>query len=83
MSRPILTSLLAAACVAVTALPAHAQLSPFRAGGSGGFTSQDFRIQNSQARKLVDNTTPADGRSEKWQNPRSGASGTITILSSF
>lgn len=81
MSRLLATALLA--IVPFASLPAHAQLSPFRAGGSGGFTSEDFRMQNNAARRLIGHTNPHDGASEKWQNPRSGASGTITILNSF
>jgi surface antigen len=67
------------------ALPvaAQAQTNPFRSSRIGtGLTNEDRVAMGAAGRRLYDQPTVADGASDQWSNPKSGNSGTITVLQS-
>lgn len=82
MARRIHRLVLALGLAAVTLGGAAAQMSPF---GLSGFTltDEDLRIIGEQAQPLYAFPPPPNGSSEKWNNPTSGNSGTMTLLESF
>ena len=45
------------------------------------FTDEDWSLLRSTAREVLDNG--ADGSEDSWENPDSGSSGSIKVLSSF
>ncbi len=63
-------------------LAAEAQINPFR-GTRAGLTSEDFRIMERTARQLAAEGNVADGASKEWSNPRTGASGSVTVAGTF
>ncbi len=82
MRRPT-TMLLFTGIALSPAITAQAQVNPFRSSSGAGMTAEDSRMQNTAARRLVANSNPHDGATEDWKNPRTGASGTITVVNSF
>ena len=77
------TMLLLSGLTLAPAFSAQAQVNPFRGSTGAGLTSADFRMQDAAARRLVSHGTPADGAAESWSNPKTGASGRVTVESTF
>ena len=82
MNRPRL----AATVLAATLVPALAiaQVNPFKTRwGAGRLRREDIRLLMESSRRLLASPTLADGQSESWQNPRTGASGSVTAEHTF
>ena len=80
MRKPSL--LLAAAVFAVAlAAPASAQINPF--GRDTRITSEDLKLIDAASSKIYKAEAPAVGTAEKWSNPTSGNSGTVTLTRIF
>ena len=69
--------------LALSAVPTQAQVNPFRGSTGAGLSSADFRMQEDAGRRLVSHGSPANGATENWSNPKTGASGTVTVESTF
>lgn len=74
------TASLALAIVSALALisPASAQINPFARGGSG-ISNDDAKYIEQASSKLYKTDNPVVGASEKWSNPGTGNSGTVTL----
>ena len=64
-------------------LAAHSQINPFRSSSRAGLRASDFRAIDEAARRLAAHPDVRDGTAESWNNPETGASGTITVASTF
>src|SRR6516162_7422308 len=77
----------AAIVLALTAgwsLAAQAQINPFRDNWAGPqLETSDFALLMQTAEKLYTQENVADGASESWNNPLTGASGSVTVVNSF
>ena len=80
--RSTVSWLLCATLIAL-AIPARAQINPFRGSSGAGLTASDFHMQDTTARKLTQQSDPHDGETRNWTNPRTGASGRVTVVNSF
>ncbi len=61
-----------------------AQVNPFQSSRIGtGLNNADRQAMGTAAQQLIRQDTVLDGASDKWSNPKSGNSGTITVLHSF
>ena len=68
----------------VLPLAAHAQVNPFRSSRVGsGLNQDDLKALGAASQRLYTQNSVADGTSDTWSNPRSGNSGTVTVLQSF
>jgi surface antigen len=74
----------AALCLCVVAWPptSDAQISPFRSSRTH-LRGDDQTLMNSAASQLYQQDTVADGAADHWSNPKTGNSGTVTVLQSF
>jgi len=64
--------------------PAHAQFNPFYAtNNQPALTGEDFRLLDESAAKLNTDPKLRTGQVERWNNPASGASGTVTVTRIF
>lgn len=82
MIRSALIVMLGAAC----ALPlvAHAQVNPFRSSRIGsGLSQEDLKELGAASRQLYAQDNVANGTTDTWSNPKSGNSGTVTVMDSF
>ena len=82
MIRSAFLVMLGTAC----ALPpvAHAQLNPFRSSRIGsGLSQEDLNALGDASRRLYTQDSVANGASDTWSNPKSGNSGTVTVVDSF
>jgi surface antigen len=82
MNRRLTLALLAGTGLLLP-IAGQAQLNPFRSSWRAGLSNEDFRLMNQAAEQLRNKTNVPDGTSTEWSNTRSGASGTITIDSTF
>jgi surface antigen len=71
----LLLLLLIAACAAQ---PAVAQINPFRGSRGTPLTSADITALTEATNRLLDRPQLVTGGTETWNNPQSGASGTVT-----
>jgi len=65
------------------AQPACAQINPFRGSFANRLTNDDFKTLSDAASSLLGRDTLTTGATEAWQNPKSGASGTIEVGRGF
>jgi surface antigen len=64
--------------------PVQAQINPFRTNRAAPRLDRtDLALLDQAAEKLYTQENVADGASESWDNPRTGASGSVTVVSSF
>jgi surface antigen len=71
-------------CTVVWATIPHAQINPFYNQESGpGLSGDDFPLLHAAATRLYQQDVVADGAASQWSNPKTGDSGTITVLQSF
>ena len=64
--------------------PVQAQINPFRTNRAAPRLDRtDLELLDQAAAKLYTQENVADGASESWDNPRTGASGSVTVVSSF
>jgi surface antigen len=61
---------------------AMAQINPFGRSDTVPLDSDDIQIMRSAATKLTLNNA-AIGQTETWQNPKSGRSGSVSLLQTF
>jgi surface antigen len=57
--------------------PASAQINPFGRTLANRLTNDDFQIMSDAASSLLGREKLTPGATEAWQNPKSGASGTV------
>jgi surface antigen len=67
--------LLIAVCLSV---PAWAQINPFRGSSGTPLNAADIAALTEATNRLLDQPQLAVGASDVWNNPQSGASGTVT-----
>ncbi len=60
----------------------QAALNPFRTSRTG-LNDADLQAMNAAAARLYQQDTVANGATDRWSNPRSRNSGSITVLQSF
>jgi surface antigen len=75
LCRRVLTVLLIGACLSQSAF---AQVNPFRRSRGTPLNSADIQALTDATNRLLDNPDLTSGASETWNNPQSGASGTVT-----
>jgi len=75
--------LLLASLAGAVPIGAQAQVNPFLSSSSAGLRSSDFQVMHDAARKLAAQGHPADGTSQAWSNPQTGASGSVTVEGTF
>jgi surface antigen len=74
--------LLLAALLAIgVAAPASAQINPF--GRDQRITNEDLQLIDAASSKLYKTETPQLGAAERWSNPTTGNSGTVTLTQIF
>ena len=78
--RPLLTLL--AGLSLLLPLTFQAQVTPYGFWQSD-LTNEDFRAIDGAARELAARGNAPDGASKQWQNKRTGASGSVTVVNSF
>lgn len=78
---PRVKPLLLALFLASASTMAVAQMSPF---GTSGFTmdQSDIESMSSAAQPIYQSPPPANGSQYEWSNPKTGSSGTMTLLES-
>jgi hypothetical protein len=59
--------------------PACAQINPFHGSFANRLTNDDFQTMSDAASSLLGRDKLTTGATEAWQNPKSGASGTIEV----
>ena len=75
-------ALAAAVLVGTLAVPAQAQLSPFKRSGFD-LSEEDLDMLGAAAQKLyIDESVPV-GTVETWSNPASGNTGTVELIGIF
>jgi hypothetical protein len=69
------------ACSVVLFCPplAQAQINPFRGGSRAGLRSDDLKLMEDAASKLLARPDLSVGSTEAWFNDRTGASGTVSV----
>ena len=75
VQRRILSWLLIATCLEQ---PALAQINPFRGGRATPLNADDIAALTKATNDLLDRPQLVAGGTETWNNPKSGASGTVT-----
>ena len=77
-------ALLALLCLWLSLFPTtpQAALNPLRSSVTG-LNSADLRAMSAAASGLYQQDTVSDGATANWSNPKSGNSGSITVLQSF
>jgi len=73
--RRLLPMLLVAACLAQ---PALAQINPFRGSRGTPLSRDDIAALTDATNRLLNRPHVAVGDAESWNNPQSGAGGTVT-----
>jgi surface antigen len=58
--------------------PALAQINPFRGTSATPLNNDDIAALTDATNRLLDRPQLAKGNSDTWNNPKSGASGTVT-----
>jgi hypothetical protein len=58
--------------------PALAQINPFRGSNRTPLNADDIEALTAATNRLLDRPQLVAGGSESWNNPKSGASGTVT-----
>lgn len=82
MLRSFFVVMLCWACV--LPLAAQAQVNPFRSSRVGsGLNQEDLKALGAASQRLYEQDSVANGASDTWSNPKSGNSGTVTVLQSF
>ncbi len=82
MLRSFFIVMLCSACAFPVA--AQAQVNPFRSSRVGsGLNQDDLKALGAASQRLYTEGGVADGASDTWSNPKSGNSGTVTVLGSF
>lgn len=73
-----------AVCLCVNAWPSisDAQINPFQSS-SRHLRGDDWTLMTDAASQLYQQDTVADGAASHWSNPKTGDSGTVTVLHSF
>jgi surface antigen len=66
----------------VVASAATAQINPFRRSNAAVLDGDDLQIMNSAASRLTQKNVSV-GQTETWQNPKSGRSGSVSLLETF
>jgi surface antigen len=74
IQQRVLLSLFVAACLAQ---PAAAQINPFRGSRSTPLNAADLAALQEATIRLLDRPRLVAGGTEAWNNPQSGASGTV------
>ena len=74
--------ILAAAMIAVFGASAVAQINPFGRSGSG-VSGDDTKYIEAASSKLYKADNPQVGAVEKWSNPATGNSGTVSLMQVF
>jgi surface antigen len=79
-----LTLSAAALCLCAIAWPLNsdAQINPFQSSRAH-LRGDDFALMSAAASRLYQQDTVADGATDQWSNPKTGDSGTVTVLHSF
>jgi hypothetical protein len=75
MVRRLLLVLLIAGCLSPSVF---AQISPFRGSRGEPLSQADITALTDATNRLLDRPQLATGGTETWNNPQSGASGTVT-----
>jgi hypothetical protein len=73
-------------CLCLSLLPtiSHAQVSPIPSSRlETGLNDADRRAMSAAAARLYQRDTVTNGATDTWSNPRSGNSGSVTVLQSF
>jgi len=70
---------LAVGLALAAAQPAGAQINPFRGSFANRLTNDDFQAISDAASSLLGRDNLTVGATEAWQNPKSGASGTVEV----
>ena len=63
--------------------PARAQVNPFGDSPNSPFSAGDFEVMTEAAEHLFAETAMTPGASRTWQNPKTGVSGTVGVVSNF
>ncbi len=76
--------LLVALSLAAVALPtiSEAQINPFQSSRTG-LRGDDLTLMSAAASQLYQQDTVTNGAEDHWSNPKTGNSGTVTVLQSF
>jgi len=84
-SRAIPGLAAAAMFVAAQVLPsvAPAQINPFRNHETKFLTDEDLQLMSAAASKLRQSESTPIGQTETWSNPKTGSSGTVTLVQKF
>ena len=82
MVRPRALLALLFLCLSLSPASLQAAVNPLR-NVRTGLNSADLRAMNAAAARLYQQDTVSDGATTKWSNPRSGNSGSVTVLQSF
>lgn len=77
-------ALLALLCLWLSLFPTtpQAALNPLRTSRTG-LNGADLRAMNAAAARLYQQDNVSDGATTRWSNPKSGNSGSITVLQTF
>ena len=75
--------LLCCLCVSAFAVASRAQISPFFNRFSGSLNEDDVKDLMAAGQRLYGQDVVPDGATDTWSNPKTGNSGTITVLQSF
>lgn len=62
---------------------AAAQINPFGGYKEKTLTAEDLQLMNAAASKLREDDATPIGTTERWSNPKTGNSGTVTLLQRF
>lgn len=78
------TGFLAFVVVLTIAVAAGAQINPFaRSSQNARLDRADLALLNAAADRLLAAKPPVDGASEAWNNPSTGAQGTVTMVRAY
>ncbi|MEA2782109.1 MAG: hypothetical protein QOK29_3653 [Rhodospirillaceae bacterium] len=81
--REVVRALMLAIVLAFSWMPSHAAImNPFGPLGLP-LTKEDFSKMNAAVTPLLDEDSLALGTTREWSNPKSGNSGTVTLISRF
>jgi hypothetical protein len=75
--------LLCCLCIFAFAVASRAQISPFFNRFSGTLNEDDVKDLMAAGQRLYGQDVVSDGATDAWSNPKTGNSGTITVLQSF
>ena len=77
------SGVVAAAAILVLSSSAFAQINPFARSSGGDITGDDLKLIDAASSKLYKTDNPKVGASEKWSNPTTGNSGTVSLVQVF